>query len=72
MQDLSADAEKWKGFLTLAAQKQEAIREAFKDWIFKDPERRADLVKVYNERFNSIVAANSAVPPKRNTATGAK
>ena len=38
---------------TLAAQKQEAIREAFKDWIFKDPERRADLVKVYNERFNS-------------------
>ena len=38
---------------TLAAQKQEAIREAFKDWIFKDPERRADFVKVYNERFNS-------------------
>ena len=38
---------------TLAAQKQEAIREAFKDWIFRDPERRADLVKVYNERFNS-------------------
>ena len=38
---------------TLAAQKQEAIREAFKNWIFNDPERRADLVKVYNERFNS-------------------
>ena len=38
---------------TLAAQKQEAIREAFKDWIFRDPERRAELVKVYNERFNS-------------------
>lgn len=38
---------------TLAAQKQEAIREAFKDWIFRDSERRADLVKVYNERFNS-------------------
>ena len=38
---------------TLASQKQEAIREAFKDWIFKDPERRVELVKVYNERFNS-------------------
>ena len=38
---------------TLAAQKQEAIREAFKDWIFRDQERREELVKVYNERFNS-------------------
>ncbi|MCR4745746.1 MAG: DEAD/DEAH box helicase family protein [Lachnospiraceae bacterium] len=38
---------------TFAAQKQEAIREAFKDWIFRDSERRTDLVKVYNERFNS-------------------
>lgn len=38
---------------TLAAQKQEAIKQAFKDWIFRDPERRQDLVKTYNERFNS-------------------
>ncbi|MBR1892812.1 MAG: helicase SNF2, partial [Lachnospiraceae bacterium] len=37
----------------LVSQKQEAIREAFKDWIFRDAERRNDLVKVYNERFNS-------------------
>ena len=34
---------------TLAQQKQEAIKEAFKDWIFKDPERRETLVKQYNE-----------------------
>ena len=39
---------------TLASQKQEALREAFKDWIFRDPERRTDLVKTYNELFNSI------------------
>lgn len=38
---------------TLAQQKQEAIKEAFKDWIFKDPERRETLVKQYNEMFNS-------------------
>jgi N12 class adenine-specific DNA methylase len=38
---------------TLASQKQEAIREAFKDWIFKDPIRREALVKKYNELFNS-------------------
>ena len=35
-------------------QKQEAIREAFKDWIFAAPERRADLVETYNKLFNSI------------------
>ena len=39
---------------TLAAQKQEALREAFKDWVFRDPERRAELVKTYNELFNSV------------------
>lgn len=39
---------------TLASQKQEAIREAFKDWIFAAPERRADLVETYNKLFNSI------------------
>ena len=38
---------------TLASQKQEAIREAFKDWIFRDPERRAALTAKYNELFNS-------------------
>ena len=38
---------------TLAAQKQEAIREAFKDWVFNDPERRAALTAKYNELFNS-------------------
>ena len=38
---------------TLAAQKQQAIREAFKDWIWKDPERRQTLVKQYNEEMNS-------------------
>nr|MCR5234756.1 DEAD/DEAH box helicase family protein [Lachnospiraceae bacterium] len=38
---------------TLASQKQETIREAFRNWIFNDMERREALVKVYNERFNS-------------------
>ena len=38
----------------LAQQKQEQIKQAFEDWIWKDPERRQALVKLYNERFNSI------------------
>ena len=38
---------------TIASQKQEAIREAFKDWVFRDPERRQTLVAKYNELFNS-------------------
>ena len=38
----------------LASQKQDAMKAAFKDWIFKDQKRRERLVKVYNERFNSI------------------
>ena len=38
---------------TLAAQKQQAIRDAFKDWIWKDPERRRTLVRQYNEEMNS-------------------
>lgn len=38
----------------LAQQKQDAIKQAFKDWIFKDPQRRETLVQRYNERFNSI------------------
>ena len=37
----------------IASQKQEAIREAFKDWVFRDPERRHVLVAKYNELFNS-------------------
>ena len=37
----------------LASQKQEAIREAFKDWIFRDQERRNELVAKYNVLFNS-------------------
>ena len=37
----------------LASQKQEAIREAFKDWVFRDPERRQTLCAKDNELFNS-------------------
>lgn len=39
---------------TIAQQKQEAIKAAFDNWIWKDPERRNTLVKMYNEEFNSI------------------
>jgi len=39
---------------TLAQQKQEQMKTVFKDWIWKDPERRQTLVQLYNERFNSI------------------
>ncbi|HEU2583990.1 TPA: DEAD/DEAH box helicase family protein [Streptococcus pneumoniae] len=38
----------------LAGQKQELLKEEFKNWIFSDQERRSRLVKLYNERFNSI------------------
>ena len=38
----------------LASQKQDAMKAAFKDWIFRDQQRRERLVRVYNERFNSI------------------
>lgn len=38
----------------LAQQKQELIKEEFKEWIFKDLHRRENLCKIYNERFNSI------------------
>lgn len=37
----------------IAQQKQESIKQAFLDWIWKDPERRETLVKLYNEIFNS-------------------
>lgn len=38
----------------LAGQKQELLKEEFKNWVFSDQERRNRLVKLYNERFNSI------------------
>ena len=38
---------------TLAQQKQQAIRDAFQEWIWRDPDRRAELVQRYNELFNS-------------------
>lgn len=38
---------------TLAQQKQQALRDAFRDWIFKDAERRQVLVQLYNELMNS-------------------
>lgn len=38
----------------LAGQKQELLKEEFKNWIFNNQERRNRLVKLYNERFNSI------------------
>ena len=38
---------------TLAAQKQQSIRDAFRDWIWADPERRETLVRQYNEEMNS-------------------
>ena len=39
---------------TLAQQKQQAIKDAFRDWIWKDPDRREALVTKYNELFNSV------------------
>ena len=38
----------------IAQSKQELIKQAFKDWIWKEPERRHRLCKIYNERFNCI------------------
>lgn len=38
---------------TLAQQKQQAIKDAFANWIWQDPQRRTALVKQYNELFNS-------------------
>lgn len=38
----------------IAQQKQEAMNEAFKEWIFKDPERRETLCRKYNQIFNAI------------------
>jgi N12 class adenine-specific DNA methylase len=38
---------------TIAQQKQETLKQAFKDWVWKDPERRHNLTRLYNDRFNS-------------------
>ncbi len=43
-----------KDATTLAQQKQQAIKDEFQDWIWKDADRRQTLVKTYNEKFNSI------------------
>lgn len=43
-----------KDATTLAQQKQQAIKDEFRDWIWKDANRRQTLVKTYNEKFNSI------------------
>ena len=39
---------------TLAQQKQQAIKDAFRDWIWRDPDRRQHLVRKYNDIYNSI------------------
>ncbi|MGN0181108.1 MAG: SNF2-related protein, partial [Candidatus Ornithomonoglobus sp.] len=39
---------------TLACEKQELLQSEFRDWIFRDYDRRTELVKLYNEKFNSI------------------
>ena len=38
----------------LAQQRQQLIKDAFRDWIWKDPDRRERLVSLYNEKFNSV------------------
>lgn len=38
---------------TIAQQKQQAIKDAFADWVWQDPERRQRLVDIYNDKFNS-------------------
>ena len=38
----------------IACSKQDAIKEAFLNWVWEDPERRNDLVRLYNDKFNSI------------------
>ena len=42
-----------KNETTLAQQKQQAIKDAFANWIWQDPQRRISLVRKYNELFNS-------------------
>ena len=38
----------------LVQQKQDILKQKFKDWIFKNPVRRDELTKIYNEKFNSV------------------
>ena len=38
----------------LACQKQDLLKEEFRNWIFKDPKRRSELTNIYNEKFNAI------------------
>ena len=38
----------------IAQSKQELIKQGFQDWVWRDPERRKKLVRLYNEKFNSI------------------
>lgn len=38
----------------IAQSKQELIKQGFQDWVWRDPERREKLVRLYNEKFNSI------------------
>lgn len=38
----------------LAQQKQDALKVAFTDWVFKDPDRRKDLTDIYNRLYNSV------------------
>ena len=43
-----------KNETAIAMEKQDAIKQAFKDWIWNEPERRNRLCEMYNEKFNSI------------------
>lgn len=43
-----------KDATTLAQQKQQAIKDEFKDWIWRDADRRQTLVRTYNDKFNSV------------------
>lgn len=43
----------------IAQQKQQAIKDAFAEWIWSDPNRRERLVGMYNKTFNSTVRANT-------------
>lgn len=56
--ETNADGNKIRVFnskeTAIAQAKQDQIKQAFEDWIFNDPERREKLVRLYNDRFNSI------------------
>ena len=41
----------------LAGQKQQLIKDTFTDWIWRDPERRENLTRLYNERFNKYASS---------------